>query len=154
MYREGLKDLAAVIAIAKCGSFRAAALDLGMSATALSNTVLKLEANLGVRLFNRTTRSVALTDAGRQFVEQVGPALQDIDAARETARSQQAIPAGTIRINAFPTAARAVITPLIVEFVRRYPQVHVNIVTEGGSWTSWRTASISAYGNPPMSPAT
>ena len=131
MYRAGLNDLAAVIAIAKRGSFRAAALDLGMSTTALSNAVGKLEANLAVRLFNRTTRSVSLTDAGRLFVEQVGPALQGIDEAMETARSQQAIPSGTIRINAFATAARAILEPLVIEFVRRHPQVHVDLVTEG-----------------------
>ncbi|WP_448664683.1 LysR substrate-binding domain-containing protein [Sphingomonas sp. CJ20] len=130
MYREGLKELAAVVAIAKRGSFRAAALDLGMSTTALSNAVGKLEANLGVRLFNRTTRSVSLTEAGRQFVEQVRPALQDIADAMENARSQQTVPSGTIRINAFPTGARAIMAPLVVEFVRRYPQVHVDIVTE------------------------
>jgi DNA-binding transcriptional LysR family regulator len=131
MYREGLTDLTAIIAIAKRGSFRAAARDLEMSATALSSAVAKLEASLGVRLFNRTTRSVSLTDAGRRFVEQVGPALQEIAHAMETVRSQQTVPAGTIRINAFPTAARAIMAPLIVAFVRRYPQVHVDIVTEG-----------------------
>lgn len=130
MAHPGLKDLAAVIAIAKRGTFRAAALDLGMSTTALSSAIGKLEASLGVRLFNRTTRSVSLTDAGRRFVEQIGPALQDIDAAMQTARSQQATPSGTIRINAFPTAARAIM-PLVIEFVRRHPQVHVDIVTEG-----------------------
>lgn len=131
MYREGLTELTAIIAIAKRGSFRAAARDLEMSATALSSAVAKLEASLGVRLFNRTTRSVSLTDAGRRFVEQVGPALQEIAHAMETVRSQQTVPAGTIRINAFPTAARAIMAPLIVAFVRRYPQVHVDIVTEG-----------------------
>ena len=131
MYREGLTDLTAIIAIAKRGSFRAAARDLEMSATALSSAVAKLEASLGVRLFNRTTRSVSLTDAGRHFVKQVGPALQEIAHAMETVRSQQTVPAGTIRINAFPTAARAIMAPLIVAFVRRYPQVHVDIVTEG-----------------------
>ncbi|MET0245658.1 MAG: LysR substrate-binding domain-containing protein [Sphingomonas sp.] len=131
MYHAGLKDLSAVIAIARRGSFRAAALDLGISTTALSSAVGKLEASLGVRLFNRTTRSVSLTDAGRRFVEQVGPALQDIDGAMQTARAQQATPSGTIRINAFPTAARTIMVPLVVEFVRRYPQVHIDIVTEG-----------------------
>jgi DNA-binding transcriptional LysR family regulator len=90
MNRAGLNDLDAVIAIARERSFRAAALDLGMSATALSNAIGKIEATLGVRLFNRTTRSVSLTDAGRTFVEQVGPALQDIHDAMEAARAQQA----------------------------------------------------------------
>lgn len=119
------------MAIARRTSFRAAALDLGMSTTALSNAVGKLEASLGVRLFNRTTRSVSLTDAGRRFVEQVGPALQDIHGAIEAARSQQATPSGTLRINAFATAAREILSPLVLEFLRRHPQVHVDIVTEG-----------------------
>ena len=131
MYRPGLNDLDAVIAIARRGSFRAAALDLGMSTTALSNAIGKLEASLGVRLFNRTTRSVSLTDAGRVFVEQVGPALQDIHGAMEAVRSQQATPSGTLRINAFATAAREILSPLVLEFLRRYPQVHVDLVTEG-----------------------
>jgi DNA-binding transcriptional LysR family regulator len=131
MYRPGLNDLDAVIAIARRASFRAAALDLGMSTTALSNAIGKLEASLGVRLFNRTTRSVSLTDAGRVFVEQVGPALQDIRSAMEAVRSQQATPSGTLRINAFATAAREILAPLVLEFLRRHPQVHVDLVTEG-----------------------
>lgn len=131
MYRADLNDLDAVIAIARRGSFRAAALDLGMSTTALSNTVGKLESGLGVRLFNRTTRSVSLTDAGRVFVEQVGPALRDVHGALEAVRSQQTIPSGTLRINAFATAAREILSPLVLEFLRRHPQVHVDLVTEG-----------------------
>lgn len=131
MYRPGLNDLDAVIAIARRASFRAAALDLGVSTTALSNAIGKLEASLGVRLFNRTTRSVSLTDAGRVFVEQVGPALQDIHGAMEGVRSQQATPSGTLRINAFATAAREILSPLVLEFLRRYPQVHIDLVTEG-----------------------
>lgn len=131
MGRDGLKDLDAVIAISRRGSFRAAALDLGVSTTALSNAINKFEAGLGVRLFNRTTRSVSLTDTGRMFVEQVGPALQDIHAAIATARSQQATPSGTLRINAFAMAAREILAPLVLEFLRRYPQVHVDLVTEG-----------------------
>lgn len=131
MYRPGLNDLEAVIAIARRASFRAAALDLGMSTTALSNAIGKLEANLGIRLFNRTTRSVSLTDAGRSFVEQVGPAVQNIRGAMEAARSQQATPSGTLRINAFATAAREILSPLVLEFLRRHPQVHVDLVTEG-----------------------
>lgn len=131
MKLPGLSDLDAVIAIARRASFRAAALDLGMSTTALSNSVGKLEANLGVRLFNRTTRSVSLTDAGRRFVEQVGPALQDIHGAIEVVRSQQATPSGMLRINAYPTAAREILSPLVLDFIRRHPQVHIDIVTEG-----------------------
>jgi len=131
MDRLGLNDLDAVIAIARRGSFRAAAVDLGMSTSALSNAIGKLEANLGVRLFNRTTRSVSLTDAGRAFAERVEPALRDIQGAMDTARSQQATPSGTLRINAFATAAREILSPLVLEFLRRYPQVHLDLVTEG-----------------------
>lgn len=129
--RQGLVALDAVLAIARRGSFRAAALDLEMSTSALSNAVSKLERQLGVRLFNRTTRSVSLTDAGRDFVDRVGPALQDIHDAMNAARSQQEIPSGTLRINAFATAAREILSPLILKFLKLYPQVHIDLVTEG-----------------------
>ncbi len=131
MEQPNLKELEAIIAIARRGTFRAAAIDLGMSTTALSHTVGRLEAGLGVRLFNRTTRSVSLTDAGRLFMQQVAPSLQDLRTALETVRSQRETPSGTIRINAAPFAARAVISPLVLEFLRRYPDMHVDIVTEG-----------------------
>jgi DNA-binding transcriptional LysR family regulator len=131
MARPGLHDLEAVVAVARRSSFRGAALELGMSTTALSNAVGKLEAHLGVRLFNRTTRSVSLSDAGRLFVESVGPALQDIHDAMDAARSKQANPTGTLRINSYATAAREILSPLLLEFIRRYPQVHVDLVTEG-----------------------
>jgi DNA-binding transcriptional LysR family regulator len=78
MTRSVLAELDAVLAIARLGSFRAAALDLGMSTTALSNSIAKLEQRLGIRMFNRTTRSVSLTEAGKTFVERVGPAVTDI----------------------------------------------------------------------------
>lgn len=131
MYRPGLGDIDAVIAISREGSFRGAAKALNISTTALSNAVAKLETDLGVRLFNRTTRSVSLTDAGRTFVEQVSPALSDIHAAMEVARSQQATPSGTLRINAFPAGALEILSPLVLEFLRHYPSVHVDLVTEG-----------------------
>jgi DNA-binding transcriptional LysR family regulator len=131
MARPGLHELEAVVAVARRSSFRGAALELGISTTALSNAVGKLEAHLGVRLFNRTTRSVSLSDAGRLFVESVGPALQDIHGAMDAARSKQANPTGTLRINSYATAAREILSPLLLEFIRRYPQVHVDLVTEG-----------------------
>ena len=131
MEHASLKELEAAIAIARRGTFRAAAIDLGMSTTALSHTISRLEAGLGVRLFNRTTRSVSLTDAGRLFVQQVGPTLQDLHAALDLVRSHRETPSGTIRINAAPFAARAIISPLVLEFLRRYPDMNVDIVTEG-----------------------
>ena len=131
MADNGLARLNAVLAVARLGSFRAAADELGMSPTALSNAVSKLEQQLGVRLFNRTTRSVAVTEAGRAFIDRVAPALRDIDAAIDGARAQQNVATGTLRINAFASAAREVLTPIILAFVRAYPQVHVDLVTEG-----------------------
>mgnify|MGYP001248641243 CR=1 FL=1 len=131
MSKHGLIEFDAVLAIARRGSFRAAALELGLSTTALSNLIGKLERQLGVRLFNRTTRSVSLTDAGRNFVDHVAPAVQTLHDAMGTARSQQETPSGTLRINAFATGAREVLGPLLLKFLRRYPQVHIDLVTEG-----------------------
>lgn len=126
----GLKALEAVQAIARRGSFRAAALDLGLSTTALSQTIARLEANLGVRLFNRTTRSVSLTEAGRDFAARVAPALAEIRAAMEMVRAQRDTPSGRLRINASAQGGRAV-APLVLEFLRRHPQMQVDLVTEG-----------------------
>lgn len=131
MNRHSLIELEAVLAIVRCGSFRAAAVDLGLSTTAISNAVGKLERELSVRLFNRTTRSVSLTHAGRIFVAQLAPAVEGIQKAMNTARSQQETPSGTLRINAFATAAREIMAPLVLTYVQRYPQVHIDIVTEG-----------------------
>ncbi|MBX4957065.1 LysR family transcriptional regulator [Rhizobium lentis] len=131
MTRSVLADLDAVLSIARHGSFRAAALELGMSTTAMSNVIGKLEQRLGIRLFNRTTRSVSLTEAGQSFVERVGPAMTDIHDAMLAAQSLQATPSGTLRINTFASAAREVIVPLVLSFLRRHPQVHIDLVTEG-----------------------
>lgn len=131
MANHGLIEFDAVLAIARRGSFRGAALELGLSTTALSNLIGKLERRLGVRLFNRTTRSVSLTDAGQNFVDQIRPAVRTLHDAMSAARSQQETPSGTLRINAFATGAREVLGPLLLKFLRRYPQVHIDLVTEG-----------------------
>ena len=128
---KGFVELDAVIAVARRGSFRAAAVDLDMSTTALSHAVARLEGRLGVRLFNRTTRSVAPTEAGRAFVARAAPALDALREAMEAAREQAAAPAGVLRINSAPGAARQMLDPLVVAFLRRHPQMHVDIVTEG-----------------------
>jgi len=130
LHRSGLVELEAVLAIARRGSFRAAAAELGLSTSALSHAIAGLEERLGVRLFNRTTRSVALSEAGERFVVQVGPALGQIREAMTAAGELRATPAGTLRLNTSPSAARMV-APLVHEFVRRYPLMHVDIVTEG-----------------------
>lgn len=131
MRSYSLSDFDAVLAIGQRGSFRAAALDLGLSTTALSNTIARLECQLGVRLFNRTTRSVALTEAGRRFIAQVSPALSDIHQALDAVRAQQDTPAGTLRINTFATAGREILAPLVLECLQRFPQIRIDVVTEG-----------------------
>ena len=130
MHKTGLTELEAVLAVARRGSFRGAAIELAMSTSALSNAVAGLEARLGVRLFNRTTRSVALSEAGERFVAEVAPALAQIRDAMSAANDHAATPRGTLRINTSPGAA-LMTAPLVHEFVRRHPQVHVDIVTEG-----------------------
>lgn len=129
--KDSLSELDAVLMVARRGKFRSAALELGVSTSALSNAVGKLERSLGVRLFNRTTRSVSLTEAGQRFVAQVAPAVQDIHEAMAIARAQRAVPSGTLRINAFPTAAREIFGSLVLPFLRLHPQIHIDLVTEG-----------------------
>ncbi|MDL2402861.1 LysR family transcriptional regulator [Rhizobium mayense] len=131
MHKSGLIELEAVIAVARRGSFRAAAVELGMSSTALSHAVAGLEARLGVRLFNRTTRSVSLSPAGEQFVATVAPALSDIHGAMEAVNSHRDTPAGILRINSSVGAARQILTPIVLEYLRRYPDMQVDLVTEG-----------------------
>lgn len=128
--RLSLHELEAVLAVARRASFRQAAIDLDVSTTALSNTIAKLEANLQTRLFNRTTRSVSLTESGRRYLEQVEPALQTLRSALEMVRAHNAEPAGVIRINAFASAARTALLPLVLEFANRHPRVHIDLVTE------------------------
>ncbi len=129
MRSSGLTELEAVLAVARLRNFRAAATELGMSTSAISHTVAALEARIGVRLFNRTTRSVALSEAGEQFVAGVAPGLSAIRDAMEQASSHRLTPSGTLRINASLGAARRVMTPIIMEYMRRYPEVKLDLVT-------------------------
>jgi DNA-binding transcriptional LysR family regulator len=130
MNRSGLIELEAVVAVARRGGFRAAARDLGMSSSALSHAVAGLEARLGVRLFDRTTRSVALSAAGEQFIAQVSPALAQIHTAIEDVDQHRDRPSGTLRVNLALGAARMILSPLILEYLRRYPDMKVELVTD------------------------
>ncbi|MFL9903017.1 LysR family transcriptional regulator [Paraburkholderia fungorum] len=130
MKTPGLSELEGVLAVARHRSFRAAATELGVSTSALSHAVAALEARIGVRLFNRTTRSVSLAEAGAQFVDSVAPALSTIRVAIEQAGSYRDTPAGTLRINASTGAARQVM-PLLLDYLRRYPEMKLDLVTEG-----------------------
>ena len=131
MYKSGLMELEAVVAIARLGSFRAAALELEMSPTAIGNAVAGLENRLGVRLFNRTTRNVALTSAGREYVDAIAPALLDIRNATQAAAVHSSKPTGTLRFSCSLPGGRHLLAPFVFEYLRRYDEMKVEIVTEG-----------------------
>jgi DNA-binding transcriptional LysR family regulator len=131
MFKAGLFHFEAVLAVARHRSFRAAAVELGVSTTALSSTVAGLEREMGVRLFNRTTRSVSLTEAGTAFTGRLAPALAEIRVAWDSASSSQMQPAGSLRINSSLGAARMAMATVLSEYARRYPAVTLDLVTEG-----------------------
>ncbi|MHA3737129.1 LysR family transcriptional regulator [Pseudomonas sp. Eth.TT006] len=132
MHRTGMTELEVVLAVARRSSFRGAAQELGMSTTAVSNAVAGLEARLKVRLFNRSTRSVALTDIGQRYVERIAPALEQIKNAGEEASVGPDAPSGTLRINAPHGAAYLLLEPLLKHYAQRYPEVLIDIVSESG----------------------
>src|SRR6202012_1464263 len=131
MNRGRLIELEAAGAVARRRSFRAAATELGLSTTALSQAVAELEARLGVRLFNRTTRSVSPTPAGEQFVAQVAPALSAIRDAADAVNQHRSSLTGVLRLNTSAGAARRILRPIVFEYLNRYPEMSVDIVTEG-----------------------
>jgi len=130
MKTSGLAELEAVLAVSRHRSFRAAASELNVSTSALSHSIAGLEARIGVRLFNRTTRSVSLSEAGAQFVQNVAPALSTIRDALEQAGSFRDTPSGTLRINTSVGAAHQAM-PVFIAFLQRYPDMKLDIVTEG-----------------------
>ncbi|WP_455274625.1 LysR family transcriptional regulator [Rhizobium herbae] len=131
MSKTGLLELNAVVAVAATRNFRVAASELGLSPSALSHAVAALEARMGVRLFHRTTRSVSPTAAGEEFLGRIRPALKEIAAAMEAANQFRHTPAGVLRINTSEGGVRGLLMPVIVEFTRRFPDMRIDIVTEG-----------------------
>lgn len=131
MMRGSLAELEAVVAVAAQGGFRSAARELGISSSALSQQIATLEARMGVRLFNRSTRSVVLSAAGEQFVAEIVPALAAIRNAVEHVDEHRAEPTGTLRINSSIGAIRMVLAPVVLEYMHLHPQMAVEIVTEG-----------------------
>ena len=128
----GLATLEAFLAVARHGSFRKAAAERRVSPSALSHVVRGLEDALGVRLFNRTNRSIRLTDAGEQLVARLGPALDDVAGAIEHARAFRSEPAGLLRLNIPRIAGELVIKPLLGRFLAQYPEIRLEIVSNDG----------------------
>ena len=131
MARPSLNDLAAFAAVASHRSFRKAADVMGVSRSALSHAIIGLEEKLGVRLFNRTTRSVSLTEAGTRLLARLDPVLQDLDQALDTLSEERGIPSGTLRINANKSGARILLRDVVPRFLDLYPDVELDLVSEG-----------------------
>ena len=130
MPTPNLADLQAFATVARLRSFRQAATELGVSPSALSHTLRSLEARLGVRLLNRTTRSVAPTEAGASLLDRLAPALVDIHGALDEINAFRDSPVGTLRINAPQAAAEWVLTPLLTRFLAAYPSMQVELVSD------------------------
>jgi DNA-binding transcriptional LysR family regulator len=130
MRKPGFAELNAFVAVAERSSFAGAARHMGVSRSALSETIRALEEKLGVRLLNRTTRSVALTEVGERLLAELRPALASLDAAMEVVNVFRDKPSGHLRLTVPRPAARAVIQPVLGEFLKTYPAITLEIVTD------------------------
>ncbi|CDX11228.1 putative DNA-binding transcriptional regulator [Mesorhizobium sp. ORS 3324] len=125
-----LSDLQAFLAVARAGGFREGARATAGSASALSEAIRRLETQLGVRLFNRTTRSVALTEAGAGLLARLGPALGEVEAALDVVNGFRDRPAGTLRLNVPVSAARLVLPKVVPGFLAAYPAIRLEVIAE------------------------
>ncbi len=132
MPRTDLNDIAAFLAVARERSFTRAAAQLGVSQSALSQTVRGLEARLGLRLLTRTTRSVAPTEAGARLLQAAGPRLDELNAELAALGELRDKPSGTVRITAHDHAVRAVLWPALAKLLPDYPDIKVEIVIDYG----------------------
>jgi DNA-binding transcriptional LysR family regulator len=129
MNRTILAHLPVVLAVAERKGFAAAARELGMTPSNVSHAVRLVEDRLGMPLFARSTRSVALTEAGRTFIAQFAPAMDDMERAWESLHANRDKPSGHLRIN-IPTVAQPTLTPLVLEMTRRFPDVTVELFSD------------------------
>jgi len=127
-----LGDLTAFVAVARSGGFRDAARSSGSRASTLSEAVRRLETQLGVRLLNRSTRSVVPTEAGLRLLDRLGPALADVEAALDVVNHFRDRPAGTLKLNVPVSAARLVLPRIVPPFLDAYPDIRLEIIAEDG----------------------
>jgi len=128
--KSNLADLNAFVAVARAGGFRDGARASGVSASGLSEAVRRLEAQLGVRLLNRTTRSVAPTEAGERLLQRLAPALAEVEAAIDVAHGLRDRPAGTLKLNVPVSAARLVLPAIVPGFLAAYPEIRLDVMAE------------------------
>lgn len=126
--RSDLADLSYFLSIAKHRNFRKAGLDLGVSASALSHSLSGLEARLGVRLLNRTTRSVTLTAAGEELLGAIDGPFESIAVAADALNRYREDPTGRIRLNVLQHAGAALLGPVLPKFIKTYPNIEVDVV--------------------------
>ena len=126
----GLQDLFAFLAVVQAGGFREGARASGTSASALSEAVRRLETRLGVRLLNRTTRSVLPTEVGARLAERLVPALGEVEAALDVVNSFRDRPTGTLRLNVPATVARLVLPSIVTPFLKTYPEIQLEVIVE------------------------
>lgn len=132
MDRENASDLLAFLAVARERSFTRAAAKLGLSQSALSQIVRALEQRLGVRLLNRTTRSVAPTQAGEQLLQNIGPKFDEMDVELAALSELREKPAGTLRITAIEYAADTILMPALAKLLPKYPDIKVEVIMDYG----------------------
>jgi DNA-binding transcriptional LysR family regulator len=132
MTAENFNDLAAFVAVAKERSFTRAAAKLGVSQSALSQTIKGLEARLGVRLLTRSTRSVSPTEAGDRLLRTLAPRFEEIEQELGALSALRDKPAGTIRITAGEHPALSILQPALKRILSNHPDVHVEIVVDYG----------------------
>jgi len=123
-------DFAIFIAVAKNKSFRAAGDELGLSPSAISHAIKQLEQRLKIQVFNRTTRSVSLTEAGLNLFNRLRPAFDEIDIVLDETNNFRDNPIGTLKINTAPLFSRLVLIPIIADFSRQYPDIKIEITTD------------------------
>ena len=127
MARDNIIDILVFFEVARQRSFTRAAIKLGMSQSSLSHIIRDLEARLGVRLLNRTTRSVSPTEAGERLLKNVAPLLEEVDAEISAVSDLNGKPAGTVRITAIDHIIDSLLWPRLAPVLPQYPDLHVEI---------------------------
>jgi DNA-binding transcriptional LysR family regulator len=125
-----IQDLLAFVAVVNAGGFREGARLCGKSASSLSDAVRRMESRLGVRLLNRTTRSVVPTEAGARLMERIVPALGEVESALDVVNDFRDRPSGTLRLNVPVSAARLILPAIITPFLQAHPDIRMEVVTE------------------------
>jgi DNA-binding transcriptional LysR family regulator len=130
--REDLSGLAALLLVAEKRSFTAAAAELRVTPSAVSQSIRAIEERVGVRLLQRTTRSVSVTEAGARFLAQLRPAMNGVYAAFESLDQVRGRPTGTLRLNVPGLASKLVLEPVLAEFLATHPELRLDITIDDG----------------------